>query len=230
MRPLIGITTYREHANWGSWEDPAVLLPTTYPDAIALAGGEPVLLPTGAVSAAVVARLDGLVLSGGGDVDPARYGQPPGPHTGPPRPDRDDTEALLLRAALDGGLPVLAVCRGLQLLNVVLGGDLVQHLPDVAGAGTHDPGPGAFADHEVTTVPGTTVAALLGERVGAHCHHHQAVGRLAASLRVAARAEDGTVEAVERPGEGFLLGVQWHPEAGSDGRLFRALVVTATRG
>lgn len=230
VRPLIGITTYREHASWGSWEDRAVLLPSTYPEAVALAGGEPVLLPTGSAGASVVGRLDGLVLAGGADVDPARYGQQPGPQTGAPREDRDETEVVLLRAALDAGLPVLAVCRGLQLLNVVLGGDLVQHLPDVVGTGTHDPGPGVFADHEVTTVPGTTVAALLGERVGAHCHHHQAVGRLAGSLRVAARAEDGTVEAVERPGEGFLLGVQWHPEAGTDGRLFRALVVTATRG
>lgn len=228
MRPLIGITTYREHADWGTWDDPAVLSPVTYPDAVALAGGEPVLLPTGAASAAVVGRLDGLVLAGGSDVDPARYGQQPAPHTGAPRRDRDETEATLLRAALDAGLPVLAVCRGLQLLNVVLGGDLVQHLPDVPGTGTHDPGRGAFADHEVTTVPGTVLAALLGSRVGAHCHHHQAVGRLAPGLRVAATAEDGTVEGVQRDGAAFCVGVQWHPEAGPDGRLFAALVRAAT--
>jgi len=229
VRPLIGISTYRELANWGSWDERAVLLPASYPGAIALAGGEPVLLPTGSASDAVVRRLDGLVLTGGADVDPARYGQQPGPHTGMTRPDRDDTESVLLRAALDGGVPVLAVCRGLQLLNVVLGGDLVQHLPDLPGVGTHDPGTGSFADHEVATVPGTVVAALLGGRVGAHCHHHQAVGRLAPSLVVAATAEDGTVEAVERPGEQFVLGVQWHPEAGTDGRLFRALVAAAGR-
>ncbi len=227
MRPLIGITTYREQARWESWDTSAVLLPATYPTAVDRAGGEPVLLPTGTASRAVVARLDGLVLSGGPDVDPARYGQDRGPHTGTPRTDRDETEAGLLAAALDAGLPVLAVCRGMQLLNVVLGGDLVQHLPDVAGVGTHDGGPGEFADHQVRTVPGSAVAELVGNRVGAHCHHHQAVGVLAPSLQVTATAEDGTVEAVERAGGGFCLGVQWHPEAGADGRLFEALVQAA---
>jgi len=229
VRPLIGITTYREHARWGDWDDSVVLLPATYPTAVARAGGEPVLLPTGTSGREVVARLDGLVLSGGPDVDPARYGQQPGPHTGTPRTDRDETEAGLLAAALDAGVPVLAVCRGMQLLNVALGGDLIQHLPDVAGVGAHDGGPREFADHQVRTIPGSRVAALVGDRVGAHCHHHQAVGTLAPSLRVTATAEDGTVEAVERAGDGFCLGVQWHPEAGADGRLFEALVA-ATRG
>lgn len=227
MRPLIGITTYREQARWNTWDSRAVLLPNTYPQAVAAAGGEPVLLPTGSTSAGVVARLDGLVIAGGADVDPARYGQEPGPHTVGTRPDRDASELEVLGAALEHGLPVLAVCRGHQLLNVLLGGTLVQHLPDLPGVGTHDPGPGAFADHDVRTVPGSTVHALLGEQVGAHCHHHQAVDALAPTLRVTARADDGTIEAVEREGEAFCLGVQWHPEAGEDGRLFGALVDAA---
>ena len=226
-RPLIGISTYREPARWGSWDVPAVVLPATYADAVAESGGEPVLLPTAAVTPGVVRRLDGLVLAGGADLDPALYGAPPGPHTTAPRPDRDATERALLEQALDVQLPVLAVCRGLQLLNVVLGGDLEQHLPDRPGVGTHDPGPGRFAPHEVVCTPGSRIAALVGERVEAHCHHHQAAGRVADALVVTARAEDGTVEAVERPGEAFCLGVQWHPEAGRDRRLFAGLVAAA---
>lgn len=224
VRPLIGITTYREQARWSTWDSCAVLLPASYPRAVAAAGAEPVLLPTGSTSAAVVARLDALVVAGGPDVEPARYGQQPGPHTVVTRPDRDAAELELLGAALERGLPVLAVCRGHQLLNVLLGGTLVQHLPDLAGARTHDPGPGRYEPHEVRTEAGSTVRALLGERVAAHCHHHQAVDVLAPTLRVTARADDGTVEAVERDGPAFCLGVQWHPEAGEDGRLFGALV------
>ncbi len=223
-RPLIGITSYREQARWGGWDVPAVLLPATYPDAVADAGGEPVLLPTGAGSAGVVGRLDGLVLAGGADVNPARYGAAAGPHTTGLRPDRDSTESALLEAALHAQLPVLAVCRGMQLLNVVLGGDLVQHLPDRPGADCHDPGPGLFTAHQVRCTPGTLTAQLVGERVEAHCHHHQALDRVADGLTVTAWAADGTVEAVERLGGAFCLGVQWHPEAGQDRRLFRALV------
>ena len=227
-RPLISITSYREQARWGSWDVPAVLLPATYPEAVAEAGGEPVLLPTGAATAAVVARLDGLVLAGGADVDPASYGAAAGSHTIGLRPDRDSTERTLLTAALAKDVPVLAVCRGMQLLNVVLGGDLVQHLPDRPGTDCHDPGPGLFAAHEVRCAPGSRIAQLLGERVDAHCHHHQALDRVADGLTVTAWATDGTVEAVERPGGAFCLGVQWHPEAGQDRRLFQALVRAAT--
>lgn len=227
VRPLIGISTYREPARWGTWDTTAVLLPATYVDAVAAAGGSPVLLPTGAVGPEVVGRLDGLVVAGGADVDPARYGQAPGPYTVRTRPDRDATESGLLAAALEQRLPVLAICRGMQLLNVVLGGDLVQHLPGEPGVLTHDPGPGRFADHEVTVQAGSRVAALLGERVLAHCHHHQALDRVASDLTVTARAEDGTIEAVEGTSGGFCVGVQWHPEAGRDRRLFEALVAQA---
>ena len=227
MRPLIGISTYREQARWGAWDLPAVLLPASYPDAVAEAGGEPVLLPTGAVSAEAVRRLDGLVLAGGADVDPARYGHPAGPHTTVLRPERDAAELAVLQAALSRDLPLLAICRGMQLLNVELGGDLLQHLPDVPGAGIHHPGAGLFAGRQVRTAPGTQLDRLLGPTAAVDCHHHQALDRIAPELTPSAWAEDGLVEAVEATGRRFCLGVQWHPEAGADRRLFEALVSAA---
>jgi putative glutamine amidotransferase len=227
MRPLIGISTYREQARWGAWDLPAVLLPASYADAVAEAGGEPVLLPTGAVSAEAVRRLDGLVLAGGADVDPARYGHPAGPHTTVLRPERDAAELAVLQAALSRDLPLLAICRGMQLLNVELGGDLLQHLPDVPGAGIHNPGAGLFAGRQVRTAPGTQLDRLLGPTAAVDCHHHQALNRIAPELTPSAWAEDGLVEAVEATGRRFCLGVQWHPEAGADRRLFEALVSAA---
>ncbi len=227
VRPLIGITTYREQAQWGTWHVPAVLLPAAYADAVAAAGGEPVLLPTGAVSADVVGRLDGLVVAGGADVDPARYGQPAGPHTTVIRPERDETELLALQAALDGDLPLLAICRGMQLLNVALGGDLVQHLPDLEHTGIHDPGAGLFEARDVRTEPGTGVHRLLGPTARVACHHHQALQRIAPGLAPSAWAEDGVVEAVEMADHRFCVAVQWHPEETGDLRLFEALVAAA---
>ena len=227
MRPLIGISTYREQARWGAWDLPAVLLPASYADAVAEAGGEPVLLPTGAVSTEAVRRLDGLVLAGGADVDPARYGHPAGPHTTVLRPERDAAELAVLQAALSRDLPLLAICRGMQLLNVELGGDLLQHLPDVPGAGIHNPGAGLFAGRQVRTAPGTQLDRLLGPSAAVDCHHHQALDRIAPGLTPSAWAEDGLVEAVEAAGRRFCLGVQWHPEAGADRRLFEALVSAA---
>lgn len=224
MRPLIGISTYREQARFGSWDTPALLAPASYPDAVWAAGGEPVLLPTGATSGAVVSRLDALVIAGGADVDPARYGAAPSPALGPLRPGRDTDESALLTAAFDRSMPVLAICRGMQLMNVVLGGDLHQHLPDLPDLDVHDPGPGAFQDRTVRVSAGSMLHALVGTSVEARCHHHQAVGRLAGALVATGWAADGTIEAVERPGATFCLGVQWHPEVGKDGRLFRALV------
>lgn len=231
MRPLIGISTYREPARWGTWDIPAVLLPAAYADAVAGAGGEPVLLPTGATSPDVLARLDGLVLAGGADVEPARYGHSAGPQTTVVRPDRDAAELALLHAALDRDLPLLAVCRGMQLLNVVLGGDLVQHLPDVPGTGCHDPGAGLFQRRAMRIEPDSTLAGVLGTTAPGDCHHHQALGRIAEGLRVTAWAEDdAVVEGVELSGRRFCVGVQWHPEAGGDDRLFAAHVAAAGHG
>lgn len=225
-RPLVGVSTYREQAAWGQWDVPAVLLPATYPDAVWRAGGQPVLLPTGAVDAGVVARLDAVVIAGGADVDPALYGAAPGPRTGAPRTDRDTAERAVLSAALDSGLPVLAVCRGMQLLNVVLGGTLHQHVPDLPGAGVHDPGPGEFVAHPVAVDAESRLYGVVGVRTVATCHHHQAVDRLGEGLHATAWADDGVVEALERDG-GFCLGVQWHPEAGDDLAVFAALVAAA---
>ena len=227
MRPLIGISTYREQARWGFWDVPAVLLPASYADAVSTAGGEPVLLPTGSVTADVVARLDGLVLAGGADVDPARYGEEPGEHTTVTRPDRDASEVAVLQAALDRDLPLLAICRGMQLLNVVLGGTLVQHLPAVPGTEPHQLGLGLYAERKVRTAPGTALDALIGPTATVNCHHHQALDRIASALTPSAWADDGVVEGVEADGRRFCLAVQWHPETSEDRRLFSGLVAAA---
>jgi len=227
MRPLIGISTYREQARWGFWDVPAVLLPAAYADAVASAGGEPVLLPTASVTADVVARLDGLVLAGGADVDPARYGEEPGPHTAVTRPDRDASEVAVLQAALDRDLPLLAICRGMQLLNVLLGGTLLQHLPAVPGTEPHQLGLGLYAERKVRTAPGSALDGLIGPTATVNCHHHQALDRIASALTPSAWADDGVVEGVEADGRRFCLAVQWHPETSEDRRLFSGLVAAA---
>jgi putative glutamine amidotransferase len=226
--PLVGLTTYQEPARFGVWDTEAALLPRTYVDAIARSGAAPVLLPPQAGARVPPTALDGLVLTGGADVDPARYGQAAGAHTQAPRPDRDAGEFALLEAALAAGLPVLAVCRGMQVLNVALGGTLTQHLPDVVGHAEHSPAPAVYGTVRVTLAPGSRAAAILGAEAKVRCYHHQAVDEVAAGLVVTGRAEDGTVEAVELPGPAFVLGVQWHPETDpDDDRLFRALVDAA---
>lgn len=228
-RPVIGISTYSERARYGPWDQESAVLPRGYVDLVERAGGIPVLLPpVGTARRELVARLDGLVLSGGADVDPAHYGAFPHPMTGGLRPDRDDSEFELFDLARDIGLPVLAICRGLQLVNVALGGTLLQHLPDVLGHTDHAPNPGNFGVTWVRTVADSRVAAIVGPEVKAHCHHHQAIDELADDLVATAHATDGTIEAVESRGGPFLVGVQWHPEAdGTDQRLMRALVSEA---
>jgi len=228
--PIIGVTTYRATAAWGAWHREAAVLPTAYVDHVGRSGGVPVLLPPadGTPSPeATVAALDGLVLVGGADVDPARYHQEPGPHTIGVDPRRDAHELGLLAAALDRDLPVLAICRGLQLLNVAGGGTLHQHLPDVVGHLGHQPAQGCFDDVTVATVPGTVTAAAVGPTVTVRCSHHQAVDRLGAGLVVTARADDGTIEAVELPGRRFVVAVQWHPEESDANGLFAALSAAA---
>lgn len=230
-RPVIGITTYREAAAWGVWQRPADLLGAGYADAVLAAGGAPVLLPPLPEASADVLRvLDGVVLAGGADVEPRRYGAPTDPATGAPRPDRDEAELLLARLCLDRGTPLLAICRGMQVLAVALGGTLVQHLPDVPGTAPHRAGEGRFQERGVRVEPGSRLASLVGQQYDVHCYHHQAVERLGTGLRAVAWSEDGLVEAVELPGEPFVLGVQSHPEESSDQRLFRGLVQAAAAG
>lgn len=231
--PWIGLTTYVEDATWGVWAERAALLPTTYVVAVAAAGGLPVLLPPivpgdlDDAAGAAVAGLDGLVLTGGSDVDPGRYDAPAHAATDPPQPERDAWEVALLRAALAADQPVLAVCRGVQVLNVAQGGTLHQHLPDVLGQPTHRPERGSYARLPMVVDRGSRLAAIVGEAPEVHCHHHQAIDRLGADLAVCARAADGTIEGVELVGPRFALGVQWHPEEDGDDRLFTALVEAA---
>lgn len=225
--PLIGLTAYGERARFGVWDLEAVLLPRTYTDQVVTAGGVPVLLPPLPAAVAAVERLDAVVLTGGPDVEPSRYGADPLPTTGVPRTARDETELAVLARALELGKPVLAVCRGLQVLNVGLGGTLLQHVPDVVGHAGHNPQPGVFGTTTVTLEAGSRVAAALGSTVAGQCHHHQAIDRLADGLIVTGRAPDATIEAVELAGPAFVLGVQWHPEQ-DDPRLFKALATAAS--
>jgi gamma-glutamyl-gamma-aminobutyrate hydrolase PuuD len=229
-RPVVGLTAYGERAAYGVWDRDTVLLPRTYSDMVIAAGGVPVLLPPLPESAAAVDRLDAVVLSGGPDVAAGRYGAEPHPRAGEPQPERDAAEAAVLRRALERGIPVLGVCRGAQLLNVELGGTLVQHVPDVVGHAGHNPTPGVFGTVTVSLEPGSRVGAAVGATASVLCHHHQALDRLAPGLVVTGRATDGTVEAVELADHPFVVGVQWHPEQrAADVRLMAALVTAARR-
>jgi putative glutamine amidotransferase len=227
-RPVVGITTYVTPAKWSYWELDAALVPADYVRAVERAGGRAVLIPpSGDGVEETLDAVDGLIFSGGADLDPALYGQEAHPETFGVQEGRDRSELALLEGALARDMPVLAICRGSQVLNVARGGDLVQHLPDVVGDEKHKHTPGTFSDHDVELEPGTKLAEVLGERAPVKSHHHQGFGRVGDGLRVAAHAEDGTVEAVEDPSHRFALGVLWHPEAGEDMKLFEGLVAAA---
>jgi putative glutamine amidotransferase len=229
MKPLIGITSYAEEASWGHWRLPAALIPLSYVRSVEAAGGRALIVPPAedAVDETLDA-LDGLVLSGGADLDPVSYGEDSHSTTSP-QPERDRAELALLEAALARELPVLAICRGMQLLNVLNQGSLHQHLPEVVGHEGHRQTRGAFSEHAVTLQPGSKTAKVLGERVRIKSAHHQAPNQIGAGLEPVAWAEDGTVEAVEHPSRAFAIGVLWHPEEGEDKRLFEALVDEARR-
>jgi len=233
-RPVIGLTTYLEQAQTGVWDVPASFLPQVYFDAVTNAGGIAVLLPPQPVDDEIAARvlqgLDGLIVTGGKDVDPSLYGQERLLTTDEPRPDRDGWETVLLTKAIETGLPFLGICRGLQVLNVALGGTLHQHLPDVVGSERYSLGGGIFADNEVFVEPSTRVSGLLGEgeTIVGKSYHHQAIDELGSKLAVSARSDDGTVQAVEVEGVPFGIGVQWHPEHTPDDlRLFAGLIEAA---
>jgi putative glutamine amidotransferase len=227
-RPVIGITTYAQEASWGVWKLPAALIPLDYVESVERAGGRPVLIPPSEEGVdETLDALDGIVFSGGADVDPSLYGADPHPETDTPQAHRDLGELALLRAALERDLPMLAVCRGFQLLNVARGGDLVQHLPEELGHDEHKRVPGEFAEHPVEVREGTRLASVIGARSDVSSHHHQGIGRVGDGLVETAWAEDGTVEGVEDPSRRFAVGVQWHPETLEDRALFEKLVEEA---
>jgi len=229
--PRIGLTTYVEVARWGVWDRPAVVLPHSYVASVVAAGGLPVLLPPGppgdAAARTAVDGVDALILTGGADLAPERYGAELHPETRGARPDRDRWEIDLLAAALDGDVPVLAICRGVQVVNVAFGGTLHQHLPDVVGHEGHRPSPAVLGATGVRLASGSAVAGILGDELKVPCYHHQALDRLGDGVVATGWADDGTVEAIEVAGRRFALGVQWHPEDGDDPRLFDALVAAS---
>jgi gamma-glutamyl-gamma-aminobutyrate hydrolase PuuD len=226
-RPVIGISAYDVPVAFGQWTDVrSVVVPVAYTSSVERAGGLPVAIPPLAGSTELLDLLDGLVFTGGPDLSPALYGQEPHPETTGVSDERDRAELELIAEALRRDMPVLGICRGMQLLNVALRGDLHQHL----GSETHKGPPGRYTYHDVTVEPGTRLAGVLGAQTRTHSCHHQAPDRLGAGLRVSARAEDGTVEAVEQPAGRFALGVLWHPEEDEVGGapLFAELVAQAT--
>jgi putative glutamine amidotransferase len=226
-KPLIGITTYVEPASWGHWNVEAALVPYEYVRAVERAGGRAVLVPPDEDGIEeVLDALDGLIFSGGNDMTPEEYGAEPHPETTGTNPERDRGELALLEAALTRDLPVLAICRGFEVLNIARGGDLIQHLPELVGHEEHRETLGEFSEHTVRVDP----SSRIGEVAGAvKSHHHQGIGRIGAGLRDVAWAEDGTVEAIEDPEKPFVVGVLWHPEAGEDQRLFERLVEAARK-
>lgn len=223
-RPVVGVTCYVEQSRWGVWDVPAAVLPFRYVERVEAAGGRAVILPPTAVADdSVLDRLDAVVFAGGADLDPALYGQEAHAQTTGLRPERDAAELPLMRAALDRDLPVLGICRGMQVMAVVRGGTLTQHLPDLVGHERHRPAPGVYGLHAVRLAPGSRAHAVLGDTVSVPSYHHQGLGS-AGTLTVTGWADDDTPEVVEDPERRFAVGVLWHPEAGDDLRLFDALV------
>ena len=234
-RPLVGLTTYREEARWGVWHTRADILPSVYARAIEEAGGVPVLLPPTTadreVAAAVLGRVDALVVAGGADVSPARYAEEPHERTAGWRDDRDAWELALVEVARERGTPTLGVCRGMQVMAVAAGGSLHQHLPELVGHDQHNPGEDRFGSTTVRIDQQSRLHSLVGDHLEVHCHHHQGV-RSHPGFRPVAWATDGTVEAMEAEDpadERFCLAVQWHPEMAVDAGLFLGLVRAATR-
>jgi putative glutamine amidotransferase len=233
VETVIGVCAVRERARWAFWDQTAHLVADTYVSAVQETGALAVLLPVDTRSPeALLDRLDGLMVIGGADLDPGTYGQPRSEHTETSYRERDEFELALLRAALERSMPFLGICRGMQLLNVAMGGTLNQHLVDENGNSPHRRVIGTFAgtEHEIDLEPGSLAERALGEPVHeARCHHHQVIDRLGSGLVVSGRARDGVIEAIELADGGWALGVQWHPEAGDKRELFHAFASAAQR-
>ena len=229
--PIIGVTTYLERAQQGVWDVRAAFLPEQYLTGVTDSGGIALLLPPQDPDAAdaAIAGMDGLVLSGGADVAPELYGEARHPLTDPARTDRDAWELALFRAAERRRMPVLAICRGLQLVNVARGGTLQQHLPESLGTEKYRLGGGVFAENAVGISDETPFADIIREsEVSVHSYHHQGIGRLGDGLVAAAHSDDGLVQAFVDTSAGHVVGVQWHPEENAeDRRLFADLVAQA---
>ena len=214
----------------GVWTEEAAVVQLAYVRAVEHAGGRPLVVPPSENGVEeTLDALHGVIFSGGGDLDPDLYGAEAHDETDAPKPWRDQAEMTMLDGALARDMPVLAICRGSQLLNVARGGDLVQHLPEVVGHEKHRHEPGAFSDHEVQVAQDSRLGALLGEHAPVKSHHHQGMGKIGEGLREVAWAEDGVVEGLEDPDKRFALGVLWHPEEGEDFALFKGLVEEAKR-
>jgi putative glutamine amidotransferase len=230
MRPLIGITSYVEQVSWGDWTEEAAVAPFAYVRSVETAGGRALVIPPSDEGLdETLDVLDGVVFSGGGDLNPRLYDAEPHPETDTPREARDRAELRMLQAALERDMPVLAICRGSQLLNVARGGDLIQHLPEEVGHDQHREDPGTFSDHAVEVAADSRLGRLVGTNAPVKSHHHQGIGRIGEGLREVAWAEDGVVEGLEDPAQRFALGVLWHAEEGEDGSLFRGFVDEARR-
>lgn len=232
-RPVIAVTSYVEPASWSAWRDvPAALVPFGYVRQVAAVGGTAVILPplpegsTEDDARDVLRRVDGLIIAGGADVESSRYGAEPHWAAQVPRRDRDASELLLARVSAADQIPLLGVCRGMQVMAVAAGGALEQHLPDRLGSIRHAPGRGWYGSHGVRIAEGSRLHGILGDEVTVATYHHQGVVA-APGYRLCAWADDGVLEAFEDPDAAFRIGVQWHPEAGDDPRLFAHLVAAA---
>jgi putative glutamine amidotransferase len=234
-RPLIGVCAAVEPASYGVWKDePAVLLPLSYARAIHGAGAMMAMLPPDRRAVEdpgeLLDRIDALVLGGGADIDPESQGVEAHPETVGSNPDRDRFEIALARGALDRGIPLLGVCRGMQILNVACGGTLDQHIPERLGHEIHRPVPGSWAEHDVRIESGSLAAQAAGtEQLSVKSHHHQGVDRIAENLRASAWAtDDDSVEAIESDDGTFVLGVLWHPEEDAEDRVIPSLIQTVS--